>query len=293
MNVTIQKGLSGISRVLQDENRVPKMIYGQDSIGGLGGLGTEIGVTSFRAWVARIDEHVVPYSPNPGKSNSQQTNLGFGVTLLWNKTITVPLLDKNYTWSVPSGSVDYGSQTFALYNKQTFQLWGYSLATGDLLWGPTTLKTEDMRYYSTDATTYDGTILCGGSSGCLDAIDAKTGNILWTYNATNIGYESPYGTNMPISVSAVCDGKIYTTSSEHSPSKPLWRNSDIRCINLTDGTEIWQLLNYKMFLGSLGISDGYIVHASDYDNLIYCIGKGPSAITVEAPMAAITLGSSW
>jgi hypothetical protein len=291
MNLTIKTGLPAIAKVVTDENRVPKMIFGQTTLGGLGDLGAGLASDTFTAWVGRIDEHVAPYSPYPLNTNAQNTNLGFGFSLLWDKTITVPLAGKNYTWNIPPGSIDYTSKTFVLYCKQTMQLWGYSLETGNLLWGPTKLKTEDIRYYSTDASTYDGTILCGGY-GSLNAIDANTGNILWTYNATNIGYESPYGQNMPVSVSAVCDGKIYTTSSEHSPSKPLWRNSDIRCINMTDGTEIWQLLNYKMFQGSLGIADGYIIHASDYDNLIYCIGKGPSATTVEAPMTAITLGSS-
>ncbi len=42
----------------------------------------------------------------------------------------------------------------------------------------------------------------------------------------------------------------------------------------------------------LSIADGYIVSASDYDNLIYCIGKGPSATTVSASNAGIPLGSS-
>ena len=42
----------------------------------------------------------------------------------------------------------------------------------------------------------------------------------------------------------------------------------------------------------MAIADGYIVTASKYDNLIYCIGKGPSATTVDAPTTAITAESS-
>jgi hypothetical protein len=39
------------------------------------------------------------------------------------------------------------------------------------------------------------------------------------------------------------------------------------------------------------ISNGYLIAASQYDNLIYCIGKGPSATTVSAPENAQPVGS--
>ena len=65
-------------------------------------------------------------------------------------------------------------------------------------------------------------------------------------------------------------------------------------INVTDGTLIWKLSNYMMFIGTPpAIADSYLVTASDYDNLIYCIGPGPSATTVQAPAGCLpTLGSS-
>jgi hypothetical protein len=77
-------------------------------------------------------------------------------------------------------------------------------------------------------------------------------------------------------------------SNEHSPTKPLWRESYVRCVNLTDGKEIWKLLDFNM---GLSIADGYIVSGSQYDNNVYCIGKGPSATTVEAPLTATPVGS--
>jgi hypothetical protein len=119
----------------------------------------------------------------------------------------------------------------------------------------------------------------------------KTGKELWTYNATGPAFESPYGVNMPLTIWAVADGKIYTYSSEHSPSRPLWRASYIRCINVTDGQELWKLPYFHQFLGGEAVASGYIVGASDYDNLIYCIGKGPSSTTVAVSPAATTLGS--
>ena len=47
-----------------------------------------------------------------------------------------------------------------------------------------------------------------------------------------------------------------------------------------------------MYGGVSPVADGYLTTLDTYDARIYCYGKGPSALTVEAPMAAITQGSS-
>jgi hypothetical protein len=290
MNLTIQKGLPGSISVIQDANRVPKYIFGTPVLSGLGALGTAISPDTFEAWMMRIDEHVNPYSPFPDKTNTQNNNLGFGVTMLWDKNFTVPLPGHNYTWSC-SAPDSSDNPVFILDCKQTMQHWGYDAMTGNLLWGPTASE-GTFNYYGMGSNAYYGKILSCGLSGTLYAYDKLTGDLLWTYNATSVGRESPYGENYPLSIGAVCDGKVYLYSTEHSPTKPLWRGSYIRCVNITDGTELWKLLYYRGFGGSPELADGYIVGASTYDNLIYCIGKGPSAVTVDAPLTAITVGSS-
>jgi hypothetical protein len=147
-----------------------------------------------------------------------------------------------------------------------------------------------MDYYpSTGSMFAYGKVLTCNYGGSLYARDAKTGDTLWIFNATSIGRESPYSENYPLNIAGVCDGKLYVFSTEHSPTKPLWRGAYLRCINITDGTEMWKLLDFNM---GLAIADGYIISGNQYDNLIYCIGKGPSAVTVEAPLTAIPLGSS-
>jgi hypothetical protein len=40
------------------------------------------------------------------------------------------------------------------------------------------------------------------------------------------------------------------------------------------------------------MADGFFVYFNCYDSQLYCIGKGPSATTVEAPMTAVTAGTS-
>ena len=75
------------------------------------------------------------------------------------------------------------------------------------------------------------------------AFDLTTGKQVWNYTADGVGFESPYG-NYPIGISAIADGNglIYTAASEHSPTQPLWRGPNLRCINATDGSEVWKIL---------------------------------------------------
>jgi outer membrane protein assembly factor BamB len=287
MNLTVAAGLPGGITVLQDENRVPKMIFGSATTNTAGtGLGASPTADTFSAWLLKINENAAPYSPYPTKTNTQNTNLGFGATILWNKNFTVPITGKNYTWSV--GSADYGNDIFILSCKQTMQRWGYKLSTGELLWGPTATEGA-MNYYGMSNNQAYGMIYGTGYAGTCYAYDAKTGELRWTYNATSIGYESPYGDNYPLSLAAIADGKLYLYSNEHSPTKPLWRGSSLRCINATDGTEIWKLLDFNM---GLGVADGLIVTANEYDNNIYCIGKGPSEVTVTASPKISTNGDN-
>jgi outer membrane protein assembly factor BamB len=291
MNLTVAKNLPPINAILQDDNRVPKMIFGATTLGGLGALGTELGPDQISAYVMTINEHATSYSPYPDKTSTQNTNLGFTTTMLWNKNITMPITGKNYTWSI--GGADYDSGIFVISCKQLMQKWGYSLTTGELLWGPTASEGAFNYYGMTQNTYYGKYLLSAGYSGTLYCYDPSDGHLMWTYNATSVGAESPYGENYPITISAVADGKVYLQSTEHSPTKPLWRGSYLRCINITDGTEIWKILDYLGFgSASTSYADDYIVTSSTYDNNIYCIGKGVSAATVTASPEVSAQGSS-
>jgi hypothetical protein len=290
MNVTIEADLPGSITILQDENRVPKYIMGRTVPTHASTSGSSVSENYFSAWLVSIDDHVTGYSPYPDIICTSNNNLGFGATLLWNKNITVPIPNKNYTWSIDGES--YDNMIFCLECKQLMQRWGYSLETGALLWGPTPAEGQ-ISFYGIGSDSYYGHILSGGYDGVLYSYDAETGELEWTYNATAPAYESPYGDNYPISIFAVADGKVYLYSSEHSPTKPLWRPY-MRCVNITDGTEIWKLLYYHGFASGAdeSLAEGFIIGGNSYDNNIYCIGKGPSATTVTASPKVSVHGSS-
>ncbi len=280
-----------ITAILQDDKRVPKEIFGSSIVitSGSGLVGAAVAdADTFSAWLVSIDDHVNPYSPMPGATATQNNNLGFGATLIMNKNITVPLPGLNDTWVI--SAVDYDSQTFQLRCQQTAQSWTYSLTTGAILWGPTT-SFDQMDFYGLTQNVYYGELIQVSSyGGWMAAYNITTGKLLWVYNATATSpYESAYGDNMPLSLGAVVDGTAILYSTEHSPTKPLWRDSYVRCVNLTDGTLVWKLLDFNM---GLSVADGYVVTGSQYDNNVYCIGKGPSATTVQINNDVITVGNN-
>jgi hypothetical protein len=171
-------------------------------------------------------------------------------------------------------------------SKEGITHWGYRLSTGSQIWGPTAPQGAWDVYGTADTIAY-GKLFSGNYGGVLYAYDTQTGKLAWNYTLKNVGFESPYG-NYPVSIGAIVDGKLILYSTEHSPTKPLWRGSDVRAIDATTGQELWKLLDFNM---GLAVADGYIVSGDKYDNTIVCIGIGPSATTVSTQDFAAPRGT--
>jgi len=208
-------------------------------------------------------------------------------TKLWETTFTPPYAKD---WS--TGFFGAGMGFSAIYpedevivftdNIQLIRV-GYDMKEGTKLWE--TEPEGQMNYYGMQTNYYNGLLLGAGWSGEVIAYNITTGVKEWVYTASNVGFESPYG-NYPINFVGIADGKIYTLTGEHSINQPMWRGPNLRCINATDGTEIWSMLNFGANGGaSLGgtyvwLAEGRVVGINFFDNEIYCIGKGNSATTV-------------
>jgi len=217
--------------------------------------------------------------------------------LLWQKNYTAPS-GITRQW----GPVDPESRVFTLNDKETMQWLGYDLDSGNLLWGPLG-NPRDLNYYPTIGMGSSGPagfvayekLYTGGYGGEFFCYDLKTGKLLWKYNNTFSAHETPWGL-YPIFPAAICDGKVYVYSGEHSPNAPPYKGSRARCLNATTGEEIWTMLSW----GAVGafsdegwpVADGSLVYYNCYDMQIYCLGKGPSATTVTASPKVSVHGSS-
>ena len=73
--------------------------------------------------------------------------------------------------------------------------------------------------------------------------------------------------------------------------QPIYKGAKWRCIDAFTGKEIWTISGYSERNMGL-IADGYFVNFNEYDGQVYCIGKGPSKLTVTAPDVGIELGRS-
>ncbi len=192
---------------------------------------------------------------------------------------------------------DPENEVFIFWDKEDLILQGYSLTNGKFLWK--TDPANDWMFMPNSVLVAYSKAYWTGYGGITYCYDTKSGDLLWTYgdggvgNSTDSGLETPWG-RYPTFVDIIADGKVYLSSTEHSPNTPLYKNALFRCINATTGEEIWTLMGYatNMYGGTDAIADGYLAFLNCYDMQIYSVGKGPSAMKVEAPTTAVTLGSS-
>ena len=209
---------------------------------------------------------------------------------LWETSFTPPFADvtaAQFTAGIGLTDVVPEDEVVLFDDERTLKRWGYDMKTGQKLWESE--PEPQLHYYGLSNVIYDGKLIsysrCGGT---LLAYDLRSGDIVWKYIAQGEGTESPYG-NAVISSVMVADGKLYVGSSEHSASTPLWRTPGLRCINATDGAEIWKILNWGT---EMAVADGILVAFNWYDGQEYAYGKGPSATTVTASPQSSTHGSS-
>ncbi|MCW3998736.1 MAG: PQQ-binding-like beta-propeller repeat protein [Candidatus Bathyarchaeota archaeon] len=214
--------------------------------------------------------------------------------ILWTKNFAPAA--GNITVALTSWDVD--KNVFVLSYRETNTMKGYSLTDGSLLW--TTEPTNDYTYFRQLPTAAYGKLYYSGYGGILYCYDIKTGGLLWTYgnggegNTTYAGFTTPYG-SYPIFVDVIADGKVYLGSTEHSPDSPYYKNAQFRCLNATDGTEIWTMMGWGTGMDAAGydrVADGFFIYLNCYDMQIYNVGKGPSEITVDAPATSTNLGKS-
>jgi hypothetical protein len=253
------------------------------------------------------------YTPNPFTNWAINLNASRGTVgqVLWTKNYTAPNLMQGNpdlgSFTQRIGPVDGTTRVFTMQVGETFQWLGYSLDSGELLWGPTTtVFNSGYQYFGSGlgigqcAVGAYGNFYVQGYGGEIWCYNTVNGELLWRFgsggegNSTNDGINSPWGL-LPTMISAIADGKVYLYSQQHGngAQSPYYKGERIWVLNATTGEQIWTTFFMGENNGGAGypeglIADGEYVNYNMYDNQIYAFGKGPSQTTVTAPSVGIS-----
>jgi outer membrane protein assembly factor BamB len=208
---------------------------------------------------------------------------------------------KNYQMTFDDGTqsifIRAGEGVFVMQHMPDLVFSGYSMYTGEQLWETDSQAdlTVPFGYYTWvslmnvfGTSIADGKFYTAGYTGHVFCYDLQNGTLLWLYEAPTYARIFEYYT---LFLGTIADGKVYVGTHEHSADTPLYKGNRVRCLNATTGEEIWTMLGWA-HPQTMAIADGVLVYWNNYDHQVYAVGKGPSAMTVEAPMTGAVEGSS-
>jgi outer membrane protein assembly factor BamB len=244
--------------------------------------------------------------------------LGTAGTTLWGIDMSPgnegQMLFNPTTWAAPSewaegrltisgfggGWMAWGNDPYVgvMWVKETREHYGFSLETGEYMWGPTTpqyyLDSLDDTGSAARAIAY-GRLYCASVSGIVYCYNATTGERLWEYDVADPYTEILWANNWWQKPLFICGDKIYCGHTEHSANQPLPRGAPMICLNATTGDVIWRadgLFRQTRWGGRAIMGDSVIATMDTYDQRVYAVGKGPSATTVAAGPEVSVEGSS-
>jgi len=205
-------------------------------------------------------------------------------------------------WQPPTGNIGvmYGKasaedRVFTFWGRETRTLWGFDLDSGKEIWGPSETMHYMTIYTIEQHFAYNKLIITPRVVGDCYALNPRTGQTLWKYQVVDPLNEYLFNTLWGVRVQFIADGKVYLGHDEHSPVDPKPRGAPYVCLDINDGSVIWRadgLIRQADWGGRSAIADSIIVSQDTYSQEVYGVGKGPSAITVENPVAAVNLGKS-
>lgn len=173
--------------------------------------------------------------------------------------------------------------------ESTLSVTGYSLKTGQKIWGPTSLpNASPYSSLGANCVVADGVAYIWCYGGDVYAFNITTGALFWQYHTPSGGYESPYGVEplWTFSVGTVADGKLFVPEG-HMYSPPLFHNANQLAINITNGKLVWSIEAFDV-TSAPAVADGIMTTLNAYDNQIYAWGKGPTKMSVTAPNVGVT-----
>jgi hypothetical protein len=178
---------------------------------------------------------------------------------------------------------------YCLFDEANVQYHGYDIRTGRQLWTTESLSTSGWSVFTYVHIQAYGMLFEVGFDGHVRAFSTTNGQKVWDFYMGPAGVETPYGHWPSRAGFTIADGKMYTTNDEHTPDQVMWRGGKLYCLDAYTGQQYW---NISGWMRMPAVSDGILTAVNSYDNQIYTIGKGPSAVTVVAPDTAVAAGSA-
>ena len=228
------------------------------------------------------------------------TKTSTSTSLLFDKTWAAPAewLEGSNTIHYVGASNEVEGGVIAVWSKELRKHYGFSVETGEFLWETDSEHCLDSYGWGNAEHTWYfayGKLYSVGVAGIVYCYDLKTGETLWTYTMSDEYNEPVTGNNWWGWITLISDGKVYVTTVEHSAEQPLPRGGPYICLNAETGEEIWRvngMFRGTRWGGNSVIGDSIIATMDTYDQRIYAIGKGPTAITVTAPATEVELGKA-
>ena len=224
------------------------------------------------------------------------------------------LFDKHWTppteWSEGSNTLaytqatnyvkdsTYGNGVIGVWNKELRTHYAFSVIDGSYLWATNSeIYLDAYGWGNAEHTWYFayGKLYSVGVGGIVYAYDLSTGKTDWTYTMSDPFKEPVTGENWWGWIDVIADGKIYVGTLEHSAEQPVPRGGPYLALNATDGSVIWRvngMYRQTRWGGNGIIGDSIIATMDTYDQQVWAIGKGPSALTATASPKVTVEGSS-
>ena len=181
-----------------------------------------------------------------------------------------------------------GEGITAAWDLSTRKWTAYDIHTGTKLWESEQADYPWGTYASYGSTIAYDQLFFGSFDGNEYAIDLETGDINWKFYSGDSGVETVTGSWPMWQGPLVADGVVFCGTGEETPTQPLTRGNRVFAIDAETGEEIWHIAGY---MSLKAVAEGVLIGYNGYDSKIYCFGKGPTAMTLEAPTVATPAGT--
>jgi len=217
------------------------------------------------------------------------------------KVLTTPNINE-YGLDFVADQFDRVTHVLPLWSVEYLKWFGINTVTG-AIWGPTAPEVNMDYYaaptntaYNRDSDCMNGYLMDVSWGGILYVYNVTTGELLYTYglagdtlnqNQTSAGFYTMYN-GYPCAMYEITpvNNLVYLDVNEHSPNVPELKNSHYRCYDIANRNEVWIESAYggawTTNTGQEIGGNGYLCELNAHDMMIYCIGLGPSATTVQA-----------